>query len=258
MGISQAYAYFLASYKKSLIYKYNVLLRLLGVFILVGTQYYIWTSIMIKSDSKVIYQALTYAIFSRLFVFILPGSHTVRFISDKIINGSIQIDLLRPIKLIVSSIFNDLGYFVFNFIFLLLPSIVVIFLFFDIKIYYLNLYFFESLFLSIILAFLISYCIGLLSMWFGNIWGINEFYTALVSIFGGSLIPLQFYPEWLRFLAMILPFQSIYFTPLAFFSGIVENSFSLIIVQLSWVIIFIVVTFILELIVRAKMAYMGG
>ena len=39
------------------------------------------------------------------------------------------------------------------------------------------------------------------------------------AIFGGSLIPLDFYPEWLRWLCDALPFRAALYTPVALATG---------------------------------------
>jgi len=261
MEMIRARAYCIAAYKTSFIYRSNVWLQILGVIILIAIQFFLWTSTMQEENTTIIYSILIYTIFSRIFVFILPGARTIKFISDKILTGKIIMELIKPIRLSVITFFNELGFLIFNFLFLVLPSMVIIFLIFDISIlnlHFLNLEFVISFFFSFILSFLISYCIGTLSIWIGNIWGVNELYNALMIVFGGSLLPLSLYPEFLKNIALFLPFQCIYFTPLAYFSGITSISGNPILIQFMWILIFLLIMNFLTKMVNRKVAYMGG
>ncbi|MBI2309667.1 ABC-2 family transporter protein [Candidatus Collierbacteria bacterium] len=46
----------------------------------------------------------------------------------------------------------------------------------------------------------------------------------LETVAGGYVLPLIFYPDWLRFIPDSLPFKYIYFVPTAVFTGMITNS----------------------------------
>jgi ABC-2 type transport system permease protein len=72
--------------------------------------------------------------------------------------------------------------------------------------------------ISLVLAFLISfhfdYLVGLTSFYTESIWGISTTKEILIAVLSGALLPLQFFPEALQRILMVLPFQTIYYTPL--------------------------------------------
>jgi ABC-2 type transport system permease protein len=76
---------------------------------------------------------------------------------------------------------------------------------------------------SVVLAFLIKFLLGfgvaLLSFRTMNWLGLTRLEAALVGIFSGALVPLELYPDWLRSVALILPFHGIIHTPLSIYLG---------------------------------------
>jgi ABC-2 type transport system permease protein len=61
--------------------------------------------------------------------------------------------------------------------------------------------------------------IGLVSFWTMQIWGIIAIYDYTSQFFTGALVPLWFFPAWLRQVADLLPFQAQAFIPLAIYTG---------------------------------------
>jgi ABC-2 type transport system permease protein len=71
---------------------------------------------------------------------------------------------------------------------------------------------------SLLLAFLVSfsfdYFIGLLAFYTESTWGLSMTKEILVAVLSGALVPLQFFPDFLQKVLLLLPFQAIYYTPL--------------------------------------------
>ena len=78
------------------------------------------------------------------------------------------------------------------------------------------LLFLPSVALGFVIKFLVSFLAALLCFWgVGLIWA----QTAVVNLFSGALVPLAFFPNWLRAFAAWAPFQGIIATPLAIYQG---------------------------------------
>lgn len=265
-GISRGVAYLLASFKVSLKYKVNVWMQIVGVVLLISIQFFLWKNIENNNNSLLdgleINSILLYVILSRLLLFIIPGNSTTSFISQKILNGTISIDLLRPVQIQVSALFNELGKLLFSIIFIITPSIIICSIFLDIpimKVEVSNIFLFIlSLVFAYILAFQMSFMIGVFSIWFGNVWGVREFYEALLIVLGGSLIPISLYPTFFQMIAVYSPFQSIYFTPLAFISGMDNLIKYPIAVQIFWILFFGSLNMLLLRYVLRKAVIQGG
>ena len=96
-----------------------------------------------------------------------------------------------------------------------------------------------TLILGITLQYLFSYVIGLLSFWVKTSSFVTWFMGAFTSLFGGSIIPLWFYPDFLRGIARHLPFRYISFEPVAIYLGQTDTNQFLptICMQLVWIIL---------------------
>jgi len=77
--------------------------------------------------------------------------------------------------------------------------------------------------LSVALAFLINfhfnYILGMTSFWLVRAGGIKSVVNLLSGVFSGALIPLAFFPEWLRRIQYFLPFQYTVYVPAMVFTG---------------------------------------
>ncbi|MBN1438439.1 MAG: ABC-2 family transporter protein [Anaerolineales bacterium] len=95
-----------------------------------------------------------------------------------------------------------------------------------------------SLLLGSLTRFLVLYITSLLCFWTINWLGIYWTYLAVTNLFSGGLIPLVMFPDWLRTVAMALPFQAIINTPILIYLGEIRGAdvLSAIGVQLFWII----------------------
>ncbi len=66
---------------------------------------------------------------------------------------------------------------------------------------------------AMVLDFLISCAIGLLSFWVEDTWAFDFIYRRMVMLLGGMMIPLDVFPEPLSSIARALPFSAIVYGP---------------------------------------------
>jgi ABC-2 type transport system permease protein len=86
------------------------------------------------------------------------------------------------------------------------------------------LLFFLSVWLGFLIKFLVSFLMALICFRTMNAVGLIWAHTAMIELFSGALIPLQFFPGWLRTFALLAPFQAIVYTPLAIYLGKLQGS----------------------------------
>jgi ABC-2 type transport system permease protein len=96
---------------------------------------------------------------------------------------------------------------------------------------------------SLALAYLISVLIGLLmglvAFWTVQSLGVGVIYEFAIQFFGGALIPLMFFPPVLRGLADVLPFRSQVSIPVSIYTGAISRPADLagaFALQLFWVV----------------------
>ncbi|MEV4315590.1 hypothetical protein [Actinocrispum sp. NPDC049592] len=80
-----------------------------------------------------------------------------------------------------------------------------------------------SVVLSFVLVFCLNFLVGLLVMLTLNLYGLMVLYHSVITMLSGVWIPLWLYPQWLSDLTMVLPFRSVYFTPLSIYVGYVRG-----------------------------------
>jgi ABC-2 type transport system permease protein len=73
--------------------------------------------------------------------------------------------------------------------------------------------------LATLMKFAIVYCVSMTAFWTTGMIGISVGRMAVQNLFSGALIPLVFFPDWLRALAAVLPFQGLVSTPALIYLG---------------------------------------
>ena len=97
---------------------------------------------------------------------------------------------------------------------------------------------------ALLASWALHYCvaalIGLLAFWVEDVSAFQWIYQKLAFILGGLLIPLDFYPTWLRTIANALPFSSMTYVPARLF---VEPSLMAFLTSLAlqaiWLLVFV-------------------
>ncbi|MDW8111200.1 MAG: ABC-2 family transporter protein [Candidatus Bipolaricaulota bacterium] len=182
------------------------------------------------------YTALTQALGAPLMIlqFWVEVMRTIR-------SGEIVSDLTKPFHYFSFWLARDLGRVAFQLIFRGLP----IFLFFP--------FFFEltlpgsavqwALFLlSVFFAALISFCwrfvVNLSAFWFLDAVGIGRFAWLAMSFFSGFIVPVAFFPDWLKFAVALTPLPAMVNTPIEIYLGIVRGTelWTALGVQVAWVV----------------------
>ena len=77
--------------------------------------------------------------------------------------------------------------------------------------------FLVSLVLSFLVFFHISFLLGTLTIVTLDIRSISWAYYSMVAFFSGQVVPLWLFPEFLRKLSEVLPFQAIYYIPMSIY-----------------------------------------
>ncbi len=203
-----------------LTFRANLIVTFFGNIIYLVIVYFLWRAIYASSgkntvngmtfNDTMIYLVLATALFNVMEIFLIWQ------MGNQVRSGKIVLDLLKPTKYGLYMFFGQMGEVIVNFILLFLPTAVIIYLVTDggIPLGRETVLFF----FSAILAFVINYCVNMLvaalCLFTESSWGINIMKEVIVSILSGASIPLAFFPENIRKVVEVLPFQAIYNTPL--------------------------------------------
>ncbi|MGW0247670.1 ABC transporter permease [Nocardia goodfellowii] len=161
---------------------------------------------------------------------------------DRVKNGDIAIDFLRPVDIQLGYLATDLGRAACTMLPRGIPSVVFGMLTFGLAMpatpgpY---LWGTLSLLCAITLSFLCLFAVGLIGFWVIETRGLRVLYQICGTFLAGLFVPVHMFPDWLRTLAHATPFPSILQTPIDILSGRVTGTESLTLVgiQLFWIVV---------------------
>ena len=234
-------------FQKNLSYKANVVVFVIGDSIMLVVTYFLWNAIF-KSSSNSVLNGFS---FNEMVVYVL-----ISFLTDSLIrtdtsygvasevkDGSIAINLIRPINYQKRMLFQALGDVLFNFVLIFIIG------FMGVSVYcYLNeislsifslIGYFVSIIMGILLNFYYSYSFGLLSFKLTNMWGLTQIMGAIMQLLSGMLIPIIFFPIWAQGIFKFLPFSSMIYTPTMIYVGKITGKelFNALMLQFIWIVI---------------------
>lgn len=186
----------------------------------------LWTALYARNAAPLhlpLHAIITYATVALLMSLILEVDGT-RMIREKLREGSIATDLMKPISVPMYFFSDGFGQTVLHAI-LVIPSILFALLLVHIDVPR----------PGVALAFLASFAIGYLVNFFLNFlmnavafWTLETFAIQLIvrwisDLLSGQIIPLVFFPGVLGRVIFALPFAAIYSTPLLIYVGVIPS-----------------------------------
>ena len=184
-------------------------------------------------------------------------------ISDLIYNGSISIELLRPIDFQLYLYASRIGDFISFFFINALPVLFFSFIFFGFPppVGLLNfILFFISIINGITIAFMVEFFIGLLAFYTSNGWGLQTLKAAFIAFLTCALVPPEFLPQTLKKIVLFLPFKDMVYTPISIYIGLKNNhtAFKAVIIQLLWILFLTIISRLFYRIVVKRVVAQGG
>jgi len=181
--------------------------------------------------------------------------------TDRIRNGQIAMDLLKPMNFQAYTFANMLGQNMFAFLFQLLPILAVGIIFVGMNFPSIpNLLLFQfTMINAIVISFQINYIIGLVVFWYLRGWQANIVWM-LNRLFSGAYIPLWFFPTFLVTISNFLPFRLYYFVPISIYLGTLtpRDCLYAILQQFAWMIILYGLTMLEWRAAMKKLVIQGG
>lgn len=206
------------------VYRAGFVLNMLGTIFYVVAMFYLWQTIFLGSNAL---GGFTWPeMKAYLLVSFLLNSLMTWFaewnMSVDIKEGRVATDLARPMDFQASRMATAFGPVPFEFVSALAVGAIVATVFGGIALPADPLHlavFLVSAFLATLIKFGLVYCVSMTAFWTTGIDGIMVGRVAIQNIFSGALIPLVFFPDWLRVLAAVLPFQGMISTPALIYLG---------------------------------------
>lgn len=263
--MSLYYALLRLTFQRQFIYRANAIFNVIGSMLRVLIQISIWVALLGAGglvDNINLSDMITYTVIS-LIVRQLISSRVAYTLADKVKSGSICTDLIKPINLKAYLFSEQISSNTFHFLFTGIPVLLLSAFCFGFKLpasISAFVFFIVSLFLAVILMYLIDYVMGLLVFWVKNGDYVRFISGSLFEVFSGAFIPLWFYPGFLVTISKYLPFQLIAFEPISIYLGKTASStacMKVILLQILWILLF----YLLEKVVwnaAQKIVYVQG
>lgn len=255
-------------FQRYLSYRANVLIFILGESMMLAVTYYLWKAVYASSSNSIINgfslnEMIIYVLVSFLTALMISVDISYDILRE-VKDGSIAINLIRPISYEKRMIFQGLGTVMYNFVVIFAISFICITVLYYKYTGSLSLFNIVFYIISMILGMLInlyySYAFGLISFKITNMWGLSQIMAAISQLLSGALIPIVFFPKAIQGIFNFLPFSSMIYTPTMIYLGKLTGVelIKAIGLQVIWLGIMIVIARVMWNTLIKKITILGG
>jgi ABC-2 type transport system permease protein len=214
---------FAKSFKSQMIYRAATLSSIAGTLLAFAIQLCLWhallgTGVQENTDFS---DMVLYVLVNTL-VLTLTSANIAAAVEGAVMDGSISMEIIRPISYKYYQLASILGRNAFQVVTNVLPIAVISIFLIDIPLRLSAAQlagFVVSLVFGILLMFEVTYIFGLLAFRIQRCWYLGFYIRGLNVFFGGTAVPLWFYPGWLQKVSYALPFRYITFEPVGILLG---------------------------------------
>ena len=205
-----------------MIYKTDMIMRVASHFLALFVQVSIWHVLFAarsSSNGVTVQDMVTYVILGML-ISSLTSSYIDYKIAERVQDGSIAIDFIRPVNFKYYTICEDMGEAGLMSFVTTVPACVFGALYWGLRLPekpITLILFLATLTGGIMVVIHLNYTLGLLSFWFKDSYHVDWLFGAMRAVFSGAFVPLWFYPPALRIVSEAFPWQLASFAPLAVF-----------------------------------------
>lgn len=227
---------------KGLQYRANLLIEAGGIALFFLLRVFLWMALLEVPAGDLhnpeLRRMVTYLLISTI-PSVFPLGMAGHNLGKRILSGDIAMDLIKPYHPRTYLLSEALGHSLFQFLVLYLPCIVIVCIVIppvapaSLAV---GLLFAVMVLLSLAVVFLLYYLMGLACFWMKTDFYIDWMMGALMTIFGGGLVPLWMYPEALLTISKYLPFRYMTYEAAAVYLGTSGDPWLSLLVQLIWVV----------------------
>jgi ABC-2 type transport system permease protein len=182
----------------------------------------VWTALYAHNAAPgdlPLHTIITYSTVALLMGLVLDIDQT-RTLHDKLHDGSIATDFMKPINVPLYLFSDGTGEVLFH-AFLILPALMLSLLFVHIDVPgpAVIAAFGLSFLLGYFVGFFINFILNCVAFWTLEISAVQSILTWVTDLMGGSIIPLILFPLALQKVIFVLPFAAMFSTPLLIYVG---------------------------------------
>ena len=206
------------------VYRVELLLRVVSIYLLMYSIYWVWTVLYSQRPGAFgvsLTQMVTYGILG-IILEIVMDIGPEWYIATQVRTGAIDTDLMKPLDFHLHMLARSTGEMLFGLGLLAGPAFVVAYFVFGLQLprdLATGLAFGLSVILGFLVLFHLGFLLGSLVLVTLDIRSIAWAYYSLVSFFAGQMVPLWLFPDFLRGVAEVLPFKSVFYIPSSIYIG---------------------------------------
>jgi len=224
-GLTKYVSFSKASLQIMLVYKTSLAVNMIGTVFYVIAMFYLWQTIFLRQPGALAGfswpEMKGYILVSFLLNSVMTWYDEWTMGRD-IREGLVAVDLARPVDFQAKRFADAIGPIPIELCSALVVAAVVAFTFGGVALPSDGahaLLFVVSAVLATMTKFGLVYCVSMIAFWTTGMTGVSVARAAIQNIFSGALIPLVFFPSWLRMVAAVLPFQGLISTPALIYLG---------------------------------------
>lgn len=250
--------------ERILTYPIETFLYFFGMTIGMFVVYYIW-KVIYTTGNNVLLEGFTlndmiaYVVVSFISIQVINNG-TVWIIAHDIREGTIIMNLIKPIHYHLRIFFEIFGMVLFLVFVILLPVTVILNIALGMTNFVCIPFFILSLLLGVVIGFLFDFIFGMMAFYIQNLWGIGFGKMALVRLLSGGLIPIVFFPDAVQKVLEFLPFKSMVYTPAMIMLGKYTPNEMLMafMQQLFWIVVLMGLNYMVWKKAVTKLTVQGG
>ena len=203
----------------------------------------VWTALYAQNAAPAgvpLHAVLTYTTVALLMSLVLEIDGT-RAIREKIREGTIATDLMKPISLPLYFFSDGLGMTLLHAL-LILPALILslTMVHIDVPPPHVLAAFALSVLLGYLVNFLLNFLMNCVAFWTLETFAIQLMVRWVSDLLSGQIVPLIFFPGLLQKIVLTLPFAAIYSTPLLIYLGTIPPAgyLAALAAQVGWAIAF--------------------
>lgn len=225
MTVAMYWYIFKNTFTSQSIYRINTYFTILAGMLTLYIEISIWEAfysgrqVVQTNNGAISLDDLVRYVFISMFLSMVIYNTMIGKINQRIRTGQIAMDLIRPVRLVNLLMTEILAENAYKLFFQFTPICVF------------GLFIFKGAFIvpdsigivvlastnGFLLYFLLTYCLGLLSFWYTEIWQLAFLLDGLMKLLAGAWIPLWFFPEAFVKWIELFPFHLIFYVPISLY-----------------------------------------
>jgi ABC-2 type transport system permease protein len=239
-AIEPYYQFMLKAIMREATYRFEVFTSIGSLVVRVYLLRVVWVALYARNAAPhgvPLHTIITYSTVALLMGLILDIDQT-RLLHDKLHDGSIVVDFMKPISVPLYLFSDGTGEVLFHAL-LIVPSLILALFIVHVDVPSAAVLgaFAVSFFLGYLVGFFLNFILNCIAFWTLEISAVQLIMTWVTDLLGGQIVPLVFFPAGLQDAIFALPFASMFSTPLLIYIGEVppERYLEVMALQVAWI-----------------------